>query len=531
MNSQLKKISEIKTLQEGDKLQFKSIAILKSVQKRQSKNGAEFITAEFSDKTGSLSAMCFADSMAFVALSAASTGEAYLISGLADFYNHKLSPKLESASKLTEEEFEAHYADLVEASPFNPRAMKAELFCIINSIPNEKLRETVKYAISDVGEEFFTSKAAIKMHHAYLHGLLEHSLNLARIAIKLLPMYPFVNPSLALAGAILHDIGKVLEYTQGLAADKTKLGVLQGHVVLGFRVVRKAALKCKLGEDLQERLEHIILSHQGELEWGAAVNAATPEAVFVSMIDNLDAKMAAVCAALKTPSNSEFSELVPALKTRVLQTPPSDESAKAKTIYIATSNPHKVAEFEEMFKDWQINCSVKSAKDLGGMPDVNEDGLTFAQNALKKAQALRAIAPSDAYVMADDSGIVVDALNGAPGVRSARYAGVSGKDADKANNEKLLKELENVKDTKRTARFVCALALIAPDGKVEIFEGKVEGKINRGEVGKNGFGYDPLFEFENTDITTAQLDSEDKNQISHRGKALRKLADYLCLAR
>ena len=531
MNSEFKKISEIKALPEGERMLFKTVAILKNLQKRQAKNGAEFITAEFSDSTGTLSAMCFADSMAFAMLSGASAGGAYYVSGTADFYNHKLSPKLDSVSRLSNEEFEAHYADLVEASPFNPKAMKAELLDIVNSIPNPKLKATVKYALDEAGESFFTSTAAIKMHHAYMHGLLEHSLKLARLAVKLLPMYPFVNPSLALAGAILHDVGKVLEYTQGLAADKTRVGILQGHVVLGFRLVRKAGLKCKLEESLQERLEHIILSHQGELEWGAAAIAATPEAVFVSMLDYLDARMGAVYAALKTPSNSEFSELVPALKTRILLAPPEDESAKTKTIYIATSNPHKVAEFDEMFKDWQINCIVKSAKDLGGMPEVEEDGLTFAQNALKKAQALKKIAPADAYVMADDSGIVVDALNGAPGVRSARYAGVSGKDADRANNEKLLKELENVEDSKRSARFVCALALICPDGKSEIFEGKVEGKINRGEVGKNGFGYDPLFEFEGTGLTTAPLDSEYKNQISHRGKALRKLADYLCLAR
>lgn len=529
MSFQSKKIAEIKALSEGEKLQFNAIAVLKSLQKRQAKNGAEFITADFADSTGTINAMCFADSMAFMVLSAAKTGEAYSISGVADFYNGRLSPKLDLASKLSKEEFEKNLENLVETSPFNAEAMKAEILEITESIPNIHLRETVKYALSEVGEQFFKSTAAIKMHHAYMHGLLEHSLKLAKLAVKLLPIYPFVNPSLALAGAILHDIGKVTEYSQGLAADKTRLGILQGHVVLGFRIVRKAGIKCHLPESLQERLEHIILSHQGELEWGAAAIAATPEAVFVSMLDYLDARMGAVYGAIKAGSNAEFSEMVPAIKTRILLTPPEDETRAPKTIYIATSNPHKIEEFDEMFKDWQIDCTVKSANELGGMPTVDEDGLTFAQNALKKARALKAIAPADAYILADDSGIAVDALNGAPGVHSARFAGVSGEGADKANNEKLLKELENVADCDRTARFICALALICPNGHFEIFEGKVEGKINHGQVGENGFGYDPLFELGDTGTTTAELSQAAKNQISHRGKALRKLADYICL--
>lgn len=529
MNPQFKKISEIKSLPEGEKLQFQTIAILKNIQKRQTKTGSEFITADFSDNSGSMSVMCFADSMAFISLNGANAGEAFCISGLADFYNGRLSPKLDSVSKLSEQELQENLGALVETSPFNQQAMKAELLDIIKMIPNKGLRDTVEYALNDVGETFFTSTAAIKMHHAYMSGLLEHSLKLARLAVKLLPVYTFVNPSLALSGAILHDIGKVVEYTQGFASDKTRVGTLQGHVVLGFRIVRKAGLKCKLSESLQERLEHIILSHQGELEWGAAVNAATPEAVFVSMLDYLDARMGAVYTAIKSGSNSEFSDIVPALKTRILLSPPEDETRKPKTIYIATSNAHKVAEFDEMFKDWQIDCIVKSAKELGGMPDVNEDGLTFAQNALKKAKALKEIAPQDAYVLADDSGIVVDALDGAPGIHSARYAGVKGELADKANNEKLLKELENVEDSKRTARFVCALALICPNGKSEIFEAKFEGKINHGKLGQNGFGYDPLFEIDSNGLTSAQLPPAMKNQISHRGKALRKLADFISL--
>ena len=134
------------------------------------------------------------------------------------------------------------------------------------------------------------------MHHAYRHGLLEHTVHMARACQALLPLYPEVDADLAMAGVLLHDVGKAIEYEGTLATQRSRKGILQGHVVLGYQLVRKAGLKAKLDADRLERLEHIILSHQGELEYGAAVMAATPEAVFVSMIDNLDARMGMVAA-------------------------------------------------------------------------------------------------------------------------------------------------------------------------------------------------------------------------------------------
>ncbi len=196
-------------------------------------------------------------------------------------------------------------------------------------------------------------------------------------------------------------------------------------------------------------------------------------------------------------------------------------------IYIATSNKHKISEFAEMFANANIDCDIFSASDADGFFSPVEDGDTFEANAFIKADALKKIVPADAYVMADDSGIVVDALGGAPAIHSARYAGVSGAGADRANNEKLLKELENVEDSKRTARFVCVIALVCPNGERHSFSGKIEGVINRGERGMNGFGYDPLFYLPERGKTTAELSSEDKNAISHRGEAFAKLADFL----
>lgn len=517
------KISEIKAARAGENLRFTCNALLKSAQKRTAKNGSDFMVAEFADKTGSLTIMCFGDSLAFALLSGSQSGDIFKLSGMADFYNGKLSPKLDSIEKLSSDEAAEIMNELIETSANDPDKMKAELFEIIGRIPNKNLRETVRFALADVGEVFFTSTAAIKMHHAYAHGLLEHTLNLARLAEKLLALYPFVNPSLALAGAILHDIGKTVEYSQGLVADKTRLGILQGHVVLGFKIVRKAALKCKLNEDLTERLEHIILSHQGELQWGAAAIAATPEAVFVSMLDYLDARMGAVASALNTQSENEFSDLVPALQSRVLLTPPQDDFK----LYIATSNAHKIKEFKEMFELENMPFQIFGANDLGGMPPHEENGKTFEENARIKAEALKTIAPADAFVLADDSGLCVDALNGAPGIFSARYANVSGANADKANNEKLLHELKNIPPEKRGAHFACSLALICPNGELMSFEGRVDGFINEGEKGLNGFGYDPLFELPERGITTAELSSEEKNALSHRGIALKNLAAAL----
>jgi 3'-5' exoribonuclease len=147
---------------------------------------------------------------------------------------------------------------------------------------------------------------------------------MARAGRALLPLYPEVDADLALAGLLLHDVGKVIEYEGTLATQRSRKGLLQGHVVLGYQLVRKAGLKAKLDADRLERLEHIILSHQGELEYGAAVLTSTPEAVFVSMVDNLDARMGMVQRALRQAApDEEFSERLPGLNTALLTKKPA----------------------------------------------------------------------------------------------------------------------------------------------------------------------------------------------------------------
>jgi len=195
------------------------------------------------------------------------------------------------------------------------------------------------------------------------------------------------------------------------------------------------------------------------------------------------------------------------------------------TIYLATGNAHKLREFQQMFAVAALPWKVEGAAAVGGMPAVDENAGTFAGNALIKARALRKLAPTGAWVLADDSGLEVQALGGAPGVYSARYAGVGAKDG--ANTEKLLRALEIIPDAARAARFVCMLALLGPGGEEKIFEGECRGRIGRELAGGGGFGYDPVFFPDGFEKTFAELGDDVKNKISHRGRALQKLFAYL----
>jgi XTP/dITP diphosphohydrolase len=192
-------------------------------------------------------------------------------------------------------------------------------------------------------------------------------------------------------------------------------------------------------------------------------------------------------------------------------------------LLLGTTNPGKVAEVEAFLKN--VPLKVHSLTGLGSAPEVVEDGLTFEENALKKA---RTFAEHSGYVtLADDSGLEVDALNGAPGIYSARYAGERATDA--ANNRKLLYELRDVPWEDRSARFVCVLALVAPmSQQVQVtVRDSCEGTIMFAPRGEHGFGYDPLFFFPPLGKTFGELDRETKAGVSHRGKALKKLAEML----
>jgi XTP/dITP diphosphohydrolase len=191
------------------------------------------------------------------------------------------------------------------------------------------------------------------------------------------------------------------------------------------------------------------------------------------------------------------------------------------TLLIATNNAGKVQEFRELLD----GCGWKlvTPRDLGLEIEVEEHGETYEENATMKA--LLFAQESGVTTLADDSGIEVDALDGRPGVYSARYAGADRTDGERV--DALLAELEGVPDEKRTARFRCVIAIADPDGRVETVEGAVEGRIARAPRGENGFGYDPVFELPGRGLTTAELPSEEKNAVSHRGVAARKAREIL----
>lgn len=191
-------------------------------------------------------------------------------------------------------------------------------------------------------------------------------------------------------------------------------------------------------------------------------------------------------------------------------------------LIIASNNAHKVSEIKAI-----LGCfydEILSLREAGIDMDVVEDADTFEGNALKKAREVFAVADADA-VLSDDSGLMVDALGGAPGVYSARYAGEGHDDA--ANNAKLLDALKDVPGEKRTARFRTSVALIRRGMPAVTANGSVEGRILRSSQGENGFGYDPLFYYEPLKKSFAQLTPEEKNSVSHRRRALESLCDKL----
>ncbi|MED3978561.1 XTP/dITP diphosphatase [Priestia megaterium] len=192
-----------------------------------------------------------------------------------------------------------------------------------------------------------------------------------------------------------------------------------------------------------------------------------------------------------------------------------------REIIIATKNAGKVKDFETLFSP--KGFKVKSLLDFPEIEDVEETGVTFAENAKLKAETISSALNKP--VIADDSGLAIDALNGEPGVYSARYAG-ENKD-DNANIEKVLQKLNDVPFEKRTARFHCALAIAVPGKRTEIVEGTCEGRILEEKRGENGFGYDPIFFVEKWNCSMAELTKEQKNQISHRANALQKLAPLI----
>jgi XTP/dITP diphosphohydrolase len=191
-------------------------------------------------------------------------------------------------------------------------------------------------------------------------------------------------------------------------------------------------------------------------------------------------------------------------------------------LVLATKNSGKVVEFRRLLEELgATNLEVVGLDAFPEIGDIEETGATFEENSLLKARTICKLTGLPA--LADDSGICVDALNGAPGLYSARYSG----NGDAANNEKLLAELKYVPAEKRTAYFICVAAFVRPDGFEKVEEGRFYGKILHQVIGKGGFGYDPLFQPDGLNCSSAELSAAEKDAISHRGKAMRAIAPYI----
>ena len=192
---------------------------------------------------------------------------------------------------------------------------------------------------------------------------------------------------------------------------------------------------------------------------------------------------------------------------------------KLEEIVFASHNSGKIKEIKKLLAPYGIK--VKSALDMN-LPDVEETGKTFEENSLLKSQTIAKLVNKPC--LADDSGLCVDALDGAPGVYSARYA--PNRDFNKGM-EKLLAEMDKSPNKSRKAHFSCVISLAWPDGQYKVFDGRVDGQIALQKMGEGGFGYDPLFVPEGFDCSFAQMGQEEKNKISHRGRAVEKLKDFL----
>lgn len=217
-----------------------------------------------------------------------------------------------------------------------------------------------------------------------------------------------------------------------------------------------------------------------------------------------------------------------------------EKAGKAMKIIFATGNEGKMREIREILKD--MDAEILSMKEAGIEIDIEENGSTFEENAEIKARAVAAAVrmtagenaaartasgetPDDIIVLADDSGLEIDALHKEPGIYSARYLGEDTPYSVK--NKNLIDRLEGVPDNKRTARFVCAIAAVLPDGESIVSRGVIEGRIDYEEKGSNGFGYDPIFYVPEFCATTAQLDTAEKNRVSHRARALEAMKEEL----
>ena len=248
-------VRELKSRDAAGNAVFASVLVVRKLTAKTASNGNPFLSLELGDRTGSFGCTVFNDSPLFEPIKSAGEGAVVRVEGKLDSFQGRLSPKLQKATVVPEDELSSTPGlidNLVETAPEDPEKLWQEFQGFIAGLGHAGLRQTVQGVFEEIGESFRWAPAAVAMHHAYRHGLLEHTTHMARAGKALLPVYPEVDSDLALAGILLHDIGKTIEYEGSLATKRSRRGILQGHVVLGYQLVRKHALKAKLEPDRLE---------------------------------------------------------------------------------------------------------------------------------------------------------------------------------------------------------------------------------------------------------------------------------------
>ncbi len=294
----------LRELKQGEN--FIGFYLVKSKRLRQTRDGSYYLDLDLQDNSGVVNARVWDNAEEYAELFA--RGDILKIQGIASEYKDQLQIKIQRLRKAQADD-PVNWEDLIPSTRYDVEQMLSEVKEILEQITNPHLKNLIELFFQD--EEFMEklkkSPAARNIHHSYLGGLLEHIWKMSRIARFLVEeIYPELNTDLVLAGIFLHDLGKILELDYSPVIAYTRKGYLQGHIYLGLKLVNEKIRQLEdFPEDLQLELEHIILSHHGEREWGSPVLPATPEAMLIHHIDNLDAKLAMVREAIESDLNEE----------------------------------------------------------------------------------------------------------------------------------------------------------------------------------------------------------------------------------
>lgn len=295
-----------------------SFFLLNGKQRRQRRNGAEYLQLTFMDRTGQLEGKIW---QSLEMASDLQVDEIVKVQGRIGSYQGRFEIVVEKIRRAEDSEYDM--ADLIPTTDANIEELWLELMQHVASIRSDSLRRLLQSVLadSDIADRFKRAPAAKVFHHAFLGGLLEHVVSVCRLCNLVQQNYAWIERDLLLAGAVLHDIGKIHELTYDRSIEYTDSGKLVGHITIGVQILHRAISKSPVSAEMENVLTHLILSHHGELEHGSPVEPAMAPAYLFHMLDDLDAKMAAIRTALNIPDGAEvWSQPVPALRKPMLRT-------------------------------------------------------------------------------------------------------------------------------------------------------------------------------------------------------------------